>query len=182
MGTTKELKGVQEYEEKSNSWSMCSNELLPSTHPDGWERRLQIVELIRNRLRNGEENKRTPTLKISPTQKRKRANSASRTGTFLLKTEPANHRPLGQSSRTGRHLLYLEMGLSRALPHSTTRMSHDQHMGANVTSINSAWKRPSNWSQPPVSPLQNSGKIGFTTSRYFRYFIQAICRRSADSV
>lgn len=50
---------LQEYEEKIRFLVNVSNELLPSFTEKG-ERELQIVELIRNRLRNGEKAKHLP--------------------------------------------------------------------------------------------------------------------------
>ena len=156
---TQELK---EYEEKIRFLVNVSNELLPSFTEKG-ERELQIVELIRNRLRNGEKSKAPAEIASSPNIVKEELSQPDETFLRKLNQLITDHLDSPELDVT---FLCTEMGLSRASLYN--KLKAMTNMGANDYINKFRMEKAIQLiSTTDLTFTEIAEKIGFTTSRYF---------------
>lgn len=153
---------LQEYEEKIRFLVNVSNELLPSFTETG-ERELQIVELIRNRLRNGEKNKTDTDIKNIPKEEKSELSQPDETFLRKLNRLITDHLDSPELDVT---FLCTEMGLSRASLYN--KLKAMTNMGANDYINKFRMEKAIQLiSTTDLTFTEIAEKIGFTTSRYF---------------
>ena len=153
---------LQEYEEKIRFLVNVSNELLPSFTEKG-ERELQIVELIRNRLRNGEKSKAPAEIASSPNIVKEELSQPDETFLRKLNQLITDHLDSPELDVT---FLCTEMGLSRASLYN--KLKAMTNMGANDYINKFRMEKAIQLiSTTDLTFTEIAEKIGFTTSRYF---------------
>ena len=153
---------LQEYEEKIRFLVNVSNELLPSFTEKG-ERELQIVELIRNRLRNGEKSKAPAEIASSPNIVKEELSQPDETFLRKLNQLITDHLDSPELDVT---FLCTEMGLSRASLYN--KLKAMTNMGANDYINKFRMEKAIQLiSTTDFTFTEIAEKIGFTTSRYF---------------
>ena len=153
---------LQEYEEKIRFLVNVSNELLPSFTETG-ERELQIVELIRNRLRNGEKSKTDTDIKNIPKEEKSELSQPDETFLRKLNRLITDHLDSPELDVT---FLCTEMGLSRASLYN--KLKAMTNMGANDYINKFRMEKAIQLiSTTDLTFTEIAEKIGFTTSRYF---------------